>query len=833
MIMALLPDQKFSTFASGGTPTTGDIVVGLRGGINTKFNWVLPDNIASLTGTASEVLIDGTSGVPVTGDAIVSLALNPILPGVAGFTLPQGSTAQQAGDAGSMRFNTDTLVFEGTTDGSVWNAFSTSSGTVLSVTGTANQVLVNATTGSPQTGALTLTLPQDIGTTSNVQFNTVRLNNNLIYDSNGNPMLAFNATAGTITNYFRIDNSTTGNVVQLSAIGSDPNVSMQAVLQGAGTFGIVSTSNIPFIIYSGTTNQHQTNFSFANTAASRIVTFQDSSGTLAYLTDIPSVVPAALTRTNDTNVTLTLGGTPATALLQATSLTLGWTGLLGITRGGTGVGSVTIAPTASAFAGWDANSNLSANSFIAGFASTASSGASTTLTVASAEVQQITGTLTHTVVMPVTSTLVQGQAYQIINNSSGAVTVNSSGGNAIQVMAANTTLFLDCILTSGTTAASWNSSYVFDGGAGVLSITGTANQVIASASTGAVILSLPQSIATNSAVQFNTVRLNANLMLDSNGNSILGFTAGAGTIANYFAVGNFSTGNPVQFGGVGTDSNISMQAVPKGTGDFEILATTNTPFVIFSGTTHQHQTNFTFANTANNRTVTFPDADGTVQFTTSSGGLKSFQNFTSGTAATYTRPAGITSILVEVLGGGAGGGGTAATSASGSAAGGGGGGGYARKWIASASSSYTYTVGAAANGGTAGNNAGTAGNNSSFDTITANGGGAGGGDSSHATPSNGGTAGAGGTASGGDINISGGTGAKGGVPTGGAFGGSGGGTVYGSPTATSYSSNATQAGANGITNSGSGGSGAANNGTVAAAAGGNGAAGLIIVWEFA
>ena len=41
-----------------------------------------------------------------------------------------------------------------------------------------------------------------------------------------------------------------------------------------------------------------------------------------------AVVPAALTKTDDTNVTLTLGGTPATSLLQATSLTLGWTGTL-------------------------------------------------------------------------------------------------------------------------------------------------------------------------------------------------------------------------------------------------------------------------------------------------------------------------------------------------------------------------------------------------------------------------------------------------------------------------------------------------------------------------
>ncbi len=50
-----------------------------------------------------------------------------------------------------------------------------------------------------------------------------------------------------------------------------------------------------------------------------------------------SVTPAALTKTDDTNITLTLGGTPASALLQAASLTLGWTGTLAKDRGGWGL----------------------------------------------------------------------------------------------------------------------------------------------------------------------------------------------------------------------------------------------------------------------------------------------------------------------------------------------------------------------------------------------------------------------------------------------------------------------------------------------------------------
>ena len=45
-----------------------------------------------------------------------------------------------------------------------------------------------------------------------------------------------------------------------------------------------------------------------------------------------SITPASLTKVDDTNVTLTLGGSPTTALLQPTSLTLGWTGTLADAR---------------------------------------------------------------------------------------------------------------------------------------------------------------------------------------------------------------------------------------------------------------------------------------------------------------------------------------------------------------------------------------------------------------------------------------------------------------------------------------------------------------------
>jgi hypothetical protein len=53
------------------------------------------------------------------------------------------------------------------------------------------------------------------------------------------------------------------------------------------------------------------------------------------------IAGSELTKTDDTNVTLSLGGTPASALLQPVSITLGWTGQLAVGRGGTGSSTLT------------------------------------------------------------------------------------------------------------------------------------------------------------------------------------------------------------------------------------------------------------------------------------------------------------------------------------------------------------------------------------------------------------------------------------------------------------------------------------------------------------
>lgn len=91
----------------------------------------------------------------------------------------------------------------------------------------------------------------------------------------------------------------------------------------------------------------------------------------------------------------------------------------------------------------------------------------------------------------------------------------ASGGGAPEgasylTLGTNATLTDERVLTAGTAIQFTDNgagSTLVVANTGVTSITGTANQVIASGATGAVTLSLPQSIATSSNVEFNRLKL--------------------------------------------------------------------------------------------------------------------------------------------------------------------------------------------------------------------------------------------------------------------------------------------------------------------------------------
>jgi|GEM_PF-6705830 len=99
---------------------------------------------------------------------------------------------------------------------------------------------------------------------------------------------------------------------------------------------------------------------------------------------------------------------------------------------------------------------------------------------------------------------------------------------------------------------------------------------------------------------------------DTNSAAMLGMNT-VGSAVNYLGIFNNGTGAPPVLICQGTDTNINMQLTTKGAGSFVMQTTLSASAILLqSGTGFQHTTNFSFSNTAANRTVTYPDADGTV-----------------------------------------------------------------------------------------------------------------------------------------------------------------------------------------------------------------------------
>lgn len=169
--------------------------------------------------------------------------------------------------------------------------------------------------------------------------------------------------------------------------------------------------------------------------------------------------------------TATFSATPVFSALTASSAvaTDSSKNLVSVTNTGTGSNVLGTAPIISL---------PTIDNIKMGYSTTATAAGTTTLTVASNYRQFFTGSTTQTVVLPVTSTLVTGIAYEIENNSTGTLTVNSSGGNLVGTIPAGVCAHAVCIGTTLTTAADWDWDYISN-----TSITGTGSAVLATSPT--------------------------------------------------------------------------------------------------------------------------------------------------------------------------------------------------------------------------------------------------------------------------------------------------------------------------------------------------------------
>lgn len=194
--MALVPDQKFSTFDNGGDLIVGDIIVGLRGGLNTRFNYTgeLPPGVVI-------PISQGGTGAINAPDARTNLGLGTIAVQDASAVAITGGTISGVAITGSTAALTSgsvTAVPSAATDIANKNYVdSLIAGSVESVTGTANEIEVDNT--DPQNPIISLPndliVPDDLTATNDLNLGLT--DGQLLIGDTGNPAARATLTAGT------------------------------------------------------------------------------------------------------------------------------------------------------------------------------------------------------------------------------------------------------------------------------------------------------------------------------------------------------------------------------------------------------------------------------------------------------------------------------------------------------------------------------------------------------------------------------------------------------------------------------------------------------------
>jgi hypothetical protein len=358
--------------------------------------------------------------------------------------------------------------------------FATSPTLVTPTLGVATATSINGLTVTSSTGTLTV-----------ANSKTLTASNSLTFTGTDSTSFAFPGTSDT--------------VVTLAATQTLTNKTLTSPTMTTPTLGVASATSVNKVaitapatsatltLADGSTLATSGAFSTTFTATATTTVTLPTTGTLATLAGSETFTNKTLT--SPTLTTPALGTPSSGTLTSCTGLPIS-SGVSGLGTGvATFLGTPSSANLLSAITDETGTGVLvfgtaptvtlpTINNIKIGYSTTATAAGTTTLTVNSNYYQLFTGTTTQTVVLPVTSTLTTGMGYEIENNSTGNVTVNSSGGNLVVTVIPGTSAHVMCIGTSLTTAADWDADF-----SAYTTNTGTGSNVLATNPTVAGITS--------------------------------------------------------------------------------------------------------------------------------------------------------------------------------------------------------------------------------------------------------------------------------------------------------------------------------------------------------
>ncbi len=661
-----------------GGPGTGTITGSGTAGKITKFSGaaVIGDSIITESGAAltvagtitatSLITSGGTALQYVTGaGTLVTFPTNvSAFTNDAGYitassssnlTNKTGNISQWTNNAGYITASSSSNLTNKTGNISQWtndSGYITSAGAVTSITGTTNQVITSAATG-----AITLSLPQSIATSSTPTFNgatftgvvdagvntimggsgvflgNVSINNNATAFNwiNANNKVSITATSGVLSIY--TGTTTYDLAFVVSAAG---HLDMQGHNITAGSLIKQGGTSAQFLKADGSVD------SSVYVTASSTTVFTNKSGNVSqWSNDSGYITSAALTGylplaggtlTGQLNGTgISLSGSLVTAMdvyiangnslyfrngannayLSVISLNSSDKVIIDASGNGTAIGGggvVTIGltagtPTGTILAQTASFKTMAVPSAVNGGQTQWSYGPN----AASRGWIAVSDCYGNGDFGFLQSTTQTGTTYvnKLIIGAAGDLTIGSVPGTGTGAV------YASGFIKAGGTSAQFlkadgsvdSNTYLTSAGA-VTSITGTANQVIASASTGAVTLSLPQSIATSSTPTFAGLTLSGNCNMNTgatsfqwtNASNNVAISAASGILTLYTGTGGYTSAMVINASQIiSTASRVNINgAVDNALFTLNVQGHTYTNS--FSGTAQTVSANFTIGS---------------------------------------------------------------------------------------------------------------------------------------------------------------------------------------------------------------------------------------------